>query len=50
MPFIDVVERAGAMPPVHIGFTAAKAGVILELTVTSKVVIVAHCPAAGMKV
>jgi hypothetical protein len=50
MPFIDVVERAGAIEPVQIGFTGAKVGVILELTVTSNVVIVAHCPAEGVNV
>jgi hypothetical protein len=50
MPFFDVVVRAGATDPVHIGFTEAKVGVIPALTITSKVVIAAHCPADGMKV
>jgi hypothetical protein len=32
------------------GFTAEKVGVILELTVTFNVVVVAHCPAEGVNV
>jgi hypothetical protein len=50
MPLVDVVGRVGAVAPVQIGFTAANAGVMLELTVTSNVVAVAHCPAAGVNV
>jgi hypothetical protein len=50
IPFVDVVGSAGAMAPVHIGFTAAKVGVILELTITVNVVVAAHCPAEGVKV
>jgi hypothetical protein len=50
MPFVDVVGSIGAVAPVQIGFTAAKVGVMLELTVTSNVVVVAHCPAAGVNV
>jgi hypothetical protein len=48
MPFVDVDGRVGAVAPVQIGFTAAKVGVMLELTVTSNVVTAAHCPAAGV--
>jgi hypothetical protein len=50
MPFVDVVGSIGAVDPVQMGFTAAKVGVMLELTVTSKVVVAAHCPAAGVNV
>jgi hypothetical protein len=50
MPFVDVVGSIGAVAPVQIGFTAANVGVMLELTVTSNVVVVAHCPAAGVNV
>jgi hypothetical protein len=50
MPFVDVAGSVGAVAPVQIGFTAAKVGVMLELTVTTNVVVVAHCPAAGVKV
>jgi hypothetical protein len=50
MPFVDVAGSVGATDPVHIGFTEAKVGVIPELTLTSKVVIAAHCPADGVNV
>ena len=50
IPFVEVVGSIGATDPVQIGFTAAKVGVILELTVTSNVVVVAHCPAVGVNV
>jgi hypothetical protein len=42
MPLADVVGSIGATDPEQIGFTAAKVGVILELTVTSNVVVVVH--------
>jgi hypothetical protein len=50
MPFVEVVGNTGAVVPVQIVFTEANAGVMLELTVTSNVVAVAHCPAAGVNV
>ena len=50
MPFVEVGGSVCATDPVQIGFTAAKVGVILELTVTSNVVVVAHCPAVGINV
>jgi hypothetical protein len=50
IPFIDVVGSVGEIDPVQIGFTAAKVGMMLELTVTSNVVVVAHCPTAGVNV
>jgi hypothetical protein len=50
MPLADVVGSVGAIDPVQIGFTAAKVGVILELTITVNVVVAAHCPTAGVKV
>ena len=50
IPFVEVVGRVGATDPVQIGFTAAKVGMMLELTVTSNVVVVAHCPTAGVNV
>jgi hypothetical protein len=50
MPFVDVVGSVGATDPVQIGFTAAKIGIMPELTVTSKVVVAAHCPADGVNV
>jgi hypothetical protein len=42
IPFVDVVGRAGATDPLHIGATAANAGIMLLVTVTSNVVVVAH--------
>ncbi len=50
MPFVDVIGNTGATAPVQIGFTAAKVGIMLELTVTSNEVVAAHCPAAGVNV
>ena len=50
MPFDDVAGRTGAAEPLHTGGIAANVGVILELTVTVAVVVVAHCPAAGVNV
>ena len=50
IPFIDVAGSVGATDPVQIGFIAAKVGIMLELTVTSNVVVVAHCPTAGVNV
>jgi hypothetical protein len=50
MPLVEVAGSDGAGEPVQIGFMTAKVGVMLELTVTSSVVGVAHCPPAGVKV
>jgi hypothetical protein len=50
MPLIDVVGNTGAVVPAQIGAIAAKVGVTAGVTVTSIVVDVAHCPAAGVKV
>jgi hypothetical protein len=50
IPFVEVVGNTGAVDPVQIGFIAAKVGIMLELTVTFNVVIVAHCPAVGVNV
>jgi hypothetical protein len=49
-PFREVVGKAVSVPPLHIGATAAKLGVIFGFTVTVKVVVVAHCPISGVKV
>ena len=50
IPLVDVVGSVGGTEPVQIGLTAAKVGMMLELTVTFNVVVVAHCPAAGVNV
>ena len=50
IPLVDVVGRTGAAAPLQIEGTAVKVGVINGLTVTVKVVDVAHNPAVGVKV
>ena len=50
IPLFEVVGRTGAVDPVQIGFIAVKVGVMLELTVTSKVAVVAQWPAVGVNV
>ena len=49
-PFSEVVGNAFSVPPEQIGATVENAGVMFGLTVTVKVVVVAHCPAVGVKV
>ena len=50
IPFVEIVGKTGATEPEHIGATVAKVGVTWGLTVTDSVVLVAHCPAVGVKV
>ena len=50
IPLVDVVGSVMAGAPSQIGAMAAKVGVIFGLTVTDNVVVVAHCPAVGVKV
>ena len=50
IPLVDVVGKADNEPPLHIADTAANVGVIAEFTVMINVVVVAHCPAVGVKV
>ena len=50
MPLFDVVGNAAKVAPEQIGATAVKVGVTCGLTVMVKVVVVAHCPALGVKV
>ena len=50
IPLLEVVGNAANGSPEQIGVTAVKVGVILELTVMVSVVVVAHCPPAGVKV
>ena len=49
-PLLEVVGKTDKVPPEHIGATAVKVGVILGFTVMVNVVVVAHCPAVGVKV
>jgi hypothetical protein len=50
MPLVDVVGNIGAAEPAQIAGTGSKMGTIFALTVTVSVVVVAHCPDAGVKV
>ena len=50
MPLLEVVGNALRVAPEQIGATALKVGVTFGLTVIVKVVVVAHCPAVGVKV
>ena len=50
IPFVEVVGSAVRVAPEHIGATALNVGVMFGLTVIVNVVVVAHCPAVGVKV
>ena len=47
---VEDVGNGGNTAPEHIGATGLKVGVIFGLTVMVNVVVVAHCPAVGVKV
>ncbi len=52
VPVIPLIEVVGnvKVPPLHIGAMALNDGVINGFTVTIILKVVAHCPAAGVKV
>ena len=50
IPLLEVVGNGFNVPPEQIGATAVNVGVTLGLTTIVKVVVVAHCPAVGVKV
>ncbi len=50
IPFSEVVGKALRGCPEQIGATVLKVGVMFGLTVIVKVVVLAHCPAVGVKV
>jgi len=50
MPLLEVVGNGFNVPPEQIGVTGVNVGVMFGLTVIVKVVVVAHKPAAGVKV
>ena len=50
IPLLDVVGNGASVAPAQIGATALNVGVTLLLTTICKVVVVAHCPASGVKV
>jgi hypothetical protein len=47
---LEVVGNDASVAPEHIGATVLNVGVTFGLTVIVKVVVVAHCPAVGVKV
>ena len=49
-PLLEVVGNGVKVAPEHIGPTALNVGVMLELTTIVSEVVVAHCPAVGVKV
>jgi hypothetical protein len=50
MPLLEVVGSGAKVAPEQMGGTAVNVGVTFGLTVIVKVVVVAHCPAVGVKV
>jgi hypothetical protein len=50
IPLLELVGSGANVAPEHIGATTLNVGVIFGLTVIVKVVVVAHCPAVGVKV
>ena len=50
IPLVEVVGNTGAVEPEQNAGIAANTGVTLGVTVISIVVVVAHCPTAGVKV
>ena len=50
IPLLEVVGNGFNVPPEQIGATALNVGVMFGLTVIVNVVVVAHCPAVGVKV
>ena len=50
MPLVEVVGSGDKVAPEQIGATAANVGVTFGLTVMVRVAVVAHWPAAGVKV
>ena len=52
IPLSDVVGNVGTVPPSQITSEGPKpnSGVMVVVTVTDKLVVVAHCPVAGVNV
>ena len=48
--FVEFVGKTGAVAPAQIGAIAVNVGVTNGFTVTSKVAVVAHCPAVGVNI
>ena len=50
IPLVEVVGNVGETDPAQNAGIALNVGVTFGVTVTSNVVVVAHCPTAGVKV
>ena len=50
IPLLDVVGSGDKVAPEQIGATELNVGITFGLTVIVNVVVVAHCPAVGVKV
>ena len=50
IPFVELVGSGAKASPEQIGGTAVKVELTLGFTVMINVVVVAHCPAAGVNV
>ena len=50
IPLLEVVGNGDKEVPAQIGAIVVNVGVTLEFTVMVKLVVVAHCPAVGVKV
>ena len=50
MPFVEVVGNGASVAREQMGATALNVGVMGVLTLIVSVVVVAHCPAAGVNV
>ena len=50
IPLFDVVGKAASAAPEQIAATGVKVGITFAFTVIVSVVVVAHCPAVGVKV
>ena len=50
IPLLEVVGSAVSVAPEQMGATDVNVGVMFGFTVMVKVVVVAHCPAVGVKV
>jgi len=49
-PLVEMFGRGFKVPPEQIGATGLKVIALFGFTVMVKVVVVAHCPASGVKV
>ena len=50
VPFVELVGKALSVAPEQIAAIGSNVGVTFGLTVIVSVVVVAHCPAVGVKV